>query len=71
MRVLVIEDEDKMADVLKRGLEEESFDVDVASDGNRGLELAKTTQPDFIILEHCCCPMLLCWFMAGALQVLW
>jgi len=51
MRVLVIEDEDKMADVLKRGLEEESFDVDVASDGNRGLELAKTTQPDFIILD--------------------
>lgn len=51
MRVLVIEDEDKMADVLKRGLEEESFEVDVASDGNRGLELAKTTQPDFIILD--------------------
>jgi DNA-binding response OmpR family regulator len=51
MRVLVIEDEEKMADVLKRGLEEESFEVDVASDGNRGLELAKTAQPDFIILD--------------------
>ena len=51
MRVLVIEDEEKMADVLKRGLEEENFEVDVAPDGNRGLEVAKTTQPDFIILD--------------------
>ena len=51
MRVLVIEDEEKMADVLKRGLEEENFEVDVASDGNKGLDLAKTTQPDFIILD--------------------
>ncbi len=51
MRVLVIEDEEKMADVLKRGLEEESFEVDVASDGDRGLELAKTSQHDFIILD--------------------
>ena len=32
-----------MADVLKRGLEEESFEVDVASDGDRDLELAKTS----------------------------
>jgi len=51
MRVLVIEDEDKMADVIRRGLEEENFEVDVASDGNRGLELAKASQPDFIILD--------------------
>jgi DNA-binding response OmpR family regulator len=51
MRVLVIEDEEKMADVLKRGLEEENFEVDVASDGDRGLELAKTSQHDFIILD--------------------
>ena len=51
MRVLVIEDEEKMADVLKRGLEEESFEVDVASDGDRGLEMAKTAQHDFIILD--------------------
>ncbi len=51
MRVLVIEDEEKMADVLKRGLEEESFEVDVAGDGVSGLEMAKTTQPDLIILD--------------------
>ena len=51
MRVLVIEDEEKMADVLKRGLEEENFEVDVASDGDRGLEMAKTSQHDFIILD--------------------
>ena len=40
-----------MADVLKRGLEEESFEVDVASDGDRDLELAKTSCYDFIILD--------------------
>ena len=51
MRVLVIEDEEKMADVLKRGLEEESFEVDVAGDGVSGLEMAKTSQPDLIILD--------------------
>ena len=51
MRVLVIEDEEKMADVLKRGLEEESFEVDVAGDGVSGLEMAKSSQPDLIILD--------------------
>ena len=33
MRVLVVEDETKMAGLLKRGLEEEGYAVDVAADG--------------------------------------
>ena len=33
MRVLVVEDEKKVASFIKRGLEEESFSVDVAYDG--------------------------------------
>ncbi|HMB28923.1 MAG TPA: response regulator transcription factor, partial [Blastocatellia bacterium] len=36
MRVLVIEDEQKMADLIKRGLEEEGIEVETAYDGDVG-----------------------------------
>lgn len=51
MRVLVIEDEPKMADLLKRGLEEEGFEADVAYDGDNGLKAGKETKVDLIILD--------------------
>lgn len=51
MRVLVIEDEQKMADMLKRGLEEEGMDVDVVYDGIAGLEEGKSARHDIIILD--------------------
>ena len=37
MRVLVVEDEQKMADLIKRGLEKEGMKVDLVSDGRTGL----------------------------------
>ena len=40
VRILVIEDEHKLAGVLKRGLEEHGYAVDVAYDGEDGLGLA-------------------------------
>jgi DNA-binding response OmpR family regulator len=51
MRVLVIEDEEKMADLLKRGLEEEGMQVELAFDGESGLAAAQPSNHDIIILD--------------------
>ncbi len=51
MRLLVIEDEKKIADSLKKGLEQEAFAVDVAYDGNYGYDLASSENYDLIILD--------------------
>jgi DNA-binding response OmpR family regulator len=51
MRVLVIEDEQKMADLIKRGLEEEGIEVETAYDGDSGLEAAKSGNHDLIVLD--------------------
>lgn len=40
MRVLIIEDEHKIANSIKRGLEQESYAVDVVYDGEQGFDLA-------------------------------
>jgi two-component system, OmpR family, response regulator len=51
MRILVIEDEHKIANSIKKGLEQESYAVDVAYDGNDGYDLATTESYDVIILD--------------------
>ncbi|MDG4766810.1 response regulator transcription factor [Solwaraspora sp. WMMD406] len=51
MRVLVVEDEARLADALRRGLQEEGFVVDVAGSGPRGLELARHGGYDAMILD--------------------
>ncbi|WP_411141595.1 response regulator transcription factor [Streptomyces sp. x-80] len=51
MRILVVEDEDGLADSLRRGLGAEGHWVDVAHDGHRGLELALTGPYDAIVLD--------------------
>jgi two-component system, OmpR family, response regulator len=51
MRVLVVEDETRMAALLKRGLEEESYAVDVASNGTDGLWLGMENSYDAIVLD--------------------
>jgi two-component system, OmpR family, copper resistance phosphate regulon response regulator CusR len=51
MRILVIEDESKTANFLKRGLGEAGFVVDVAADGLEGLHLAQEVEFDLIILD--------------------
>jgi two-component system copper resistance phosphate regulon response regulator CusR len=51
MKILVIEDEVKTAKFLKKGLGEAGFVVDVASDGQDGLELAKNIDFDLVILD--------------------
>jgi DNA-binding response OmpR family regulator len=52
MKVLVVEDEHKIANALKQGLEQENFAVDVMYDGTSGFDLASTEEYDLIILDR-------------------
>ena len=58
MRILIIEDEPGIALFLKEGLQEESFAVDVASDGPSGLELATVNDGEYDLI-------LLDWMLPG------
>ncbi|HWJ84457.1 MAG TPA: response regulator transcription factor [Cellulomonas sp.] len=51
MRVLVVDDERSLARALQRGLTAEGFAVDLAHDGERGLELATDHDYDAIVLD--------------------
>lgn len=51
MRILVIEDEKKIASFIERGLKEKSYSVDVAFDGDKGLFLAEINPYDLIVLD--------------------
>ena len=51
MRLLIVEDEKSLADILKKGLEEEGYAVDVAYDGEEGLFMAENETSDLIILD--------------------
>ena len=51
MRILVIEDEKKIAAFIKRGLTEQNYTVDVAPDGDEGLYLAEINPYDLIVLD--------------------
>nr|WP_279615552.1 response regulator transcription factor [Geoalkalibacter ferrihydriticus] len=51
MRILVVEDEKKVASFIKRGLEEEGYAVDVAYEGDEGLDMATHTPYDLILMD--------------------
>src|SRR5574340_1694690 len=51
MRILIIEDEKKVAAFIKRGLEQESYAVDVVNDGVEGEHYAAMNEYDAIILD--------------------
>jgi heavy metal response regulator len=51
MRILVVEDEKKVAGFIKKGLEEETYAVDATYDGEDGLHLGLEGQYDLIILD--------------------
>ena len=51
MKLLVIEDETKIASLLKKGLQEQGFQVDISGDGEEGLERATTTPYDAIVID--------------------
>lgn len=51
MRVLIVEDETELAAYVKRGLEREGFAVDIAGDGELGLEMASASNYDALVLD--------------------
>lgn len=51
MKILVVEDEKKVASFIKRGLEEEKYEVDTAFDGEEGLAKALGSSYEVIVLD--------------------
>jgi DNA-binding response OmpR family regulator len=51
MRILIVEDEKSLADIIKKGLEEEGYAVDVAYNGEEGLFMVENEPSDLIILD--------------------
>ncbi|GAB6275393.1 MAG: response regulator transcription factor [Peptococcaceae bacterium] len=51
MKILVVEDEHKIANAIKKGLEQEAYAVDAVYDGESGLDLALSEEYDVIILD--------------------
>ena len=50
-KVLIIEDDTHIAELLQMYLNKEGFDVSIAGDGVRGVELAEQLQPDLVLLD--------------------
>ena len=50
-KLLIIEDDANIADFVKRGLAQKGFEVKLASTGLQGLEAAKSTSPDIVVLD--------------------
>ncbi|MFH1640818.1 MAG: response regulator transcription factor [Candidatus Omnitrophota bacterium] len=51
MRILLVEDEERIASFIARGLKEDHYVVDVAKDGEKGLYMAEMNEYDLIILD--------------------
>ena len=51
MRILLVEDERRLASFIQRGLKEEHYAVDVAHDGEKGVEMAQLNPYDLMILD--------------------
>jgi DNA-binding response OmpR family regulator len=51
MHILVVEDERRLANLIRRALEEEGHVVDVSHDGAEGLDMAEGTQYDLLVLD--------------------
>jgi len=51
MRILIIEDDERIVGYMKRGLEAEDHEVEVASDGLRGIDMGESLPFDLILLD--------------------
>ena len=51
MKILLIEDNELNRDMLSRRLERKGFEVVLAEDGERGVELARSVRPDLILMD--------------------
>jgi two-component system OmpR family response regulator len=51
MRILVVEDDQTLAEFVSRGLQEAGYTVDVAADGRSGLDMAAANRPDLAVID--------------------
>lgn len=51
MKILVVEDEKKVASFIQRGLEEENFTVEIATNGEEGIAMAESNHYDLILMD--------------------
>jgi DNA-binding response OmpR family regulator len=51
MRILVVEDESKVANFLKKGLEQSGYEVHLASDGETGFDMFRATEYDLVLVD--------------------
>lgn len=52
-KILVVDDEKPIADILEFNLDKEGYDVFVAYDGNEAIDLVRTEEPDLVLLDTC------------------
>lgn len=50
-KILLVEDNELNRDMLSRRLQRQGFEVSVAQDGRQGVEMARTTRPDVILMD--------------------
>ena len=50
-KILLVEDHPEISDFLSRRLRRRGYDVDIAEDGQQGLERARTDRPDIVLLD--------------------
>ncbi len=50
-KILIVEDDHNIADLLRLYLEKEGYEVQIASDGGKGVELFRRMQPDLVLLD--------------------
>src|SRR3989344_3964847 len=50
-KILIVEDEEVLLEVLKEKLEEDDYDVRIARDGEEAISVTKTFKPDLILLD--------------------
>lgn len=50
-KILLVEDNEMNRDMLSRRLERKGYNIVMATDGQQGIELAKTEQPDLILMD--------------------
>ena len=51
MKILVIEDESKVANFVKKGLEQSGFEVDIAADSEEGFDKFRACDYDLVLLD--------------------
>ena len=67
IKILIVEDDSNIADLLRLYLEKEGYEISIASDGGKGVESFRRVQPDLVLLDIML-PVLDCWCVCRAIR---